>query len=128
MAMTCIPHSPLHMAAKNGDADKIRVLAKSGNVNSHVKCNGIPHPVSTSAGAPPEAAHLQWDRSSLTPLHVAVVYKQSGAISTLIEFGAKVNAPDGKGRTPLDWADAMGHGNAAELLRKNGAKPGPPSG
>ena len=43
-------------------------------------------------------------------------------VELLILKGAKVNATDKKGSTPLGWADQTGHKDVAELLIKHGGQ------
>ena len=45
-------------------------------------------------------------------------------VELLIAKGADVNAKDGDGVTPLDWANDSDYKEVVELLRKNGAKTG----
>ena len=56
-----------------------------------------------------------------TPLHLAVVKKQVGALATLIELGADPNLEDAVGFTPVDQAALMGHTDFARLLIERGA-------
>jgi hypothetical protein len=44
------------------------------------------------------------------------------AIGPLLDTGARVNARDGAGRTALGWAIEAGQHEAAELLRRRGAR------
>lgn len=45
-------------------------------------------------------------------------------VQLLISEGADVNAKDKYGRTPLYYAEKLGHKEIAELLRKHGAVKG----
>ena len=54
-----------------------------------------------------------------TPLHLASI-KETAEL--LIAKGADVNAKDGYGNTPLDWALKYKHPKIADLLRKHGGK------
>lgn len=55
------------------------------------------------------------------PLHQAVVKKQPGALSVLLELGADVSQRDRAGLTPLDQAGLLGETWAAQLLIDHGA-------
>jgi ankyrin repeat protein len=56
-----------------------------------------------------------------TPLHLAVVKKQAGALATLIELGADLNLTDAVGLTPLDQAALNGADEMTRLLIGAGA-------
>ena len=56
-----------------------------------------------------------------TPLHLAVVKKQAGALATLIELGADLNLADAVGLTPLDQAALNGADEMTRLLIDAGA-------
>ena len=40
------------------------------------------------------------------------------------QLGTDVNAKDGEGCTPQNWAESKGHKENADLLRKHGGKTG----
>ena len=68
-------------------------------------------------------------KHGMTPLHEAAYKAHLDVIALLIAMGAEVNAVDEMGRTPLDlankvasWQDEEEKKEAADLLRKNGAK------
>jgi hypothetical protein len=50
-----------------------------------------------------------------TSLHQAVKENDIRSIRSLVEGGAKVQAPDKIGRTPLHWALVFGHEEAARV-------------
>lgn len=56
-----------------------------------------------------------------TPLHTAVEHSRLKIIEYLIEKGAKINAPDKEGFSPLQLAVIMNQYDAAKLLLKLGA-------
>ena len=68
--------------------------------------------------------HYIFGDSNKTPLHFAAAgdYKQISEV--LITNGAKVNATDAEGETPLDLAIFKRNNETATLLRKHGAKKG----
>ncbi|HEY4029413.1 MAG TPA: ankyrin repeat domain-containing protein [Caulobacteraceae bacterium] len=55
-----------------------------------------------------------------TPLHFAAEHGHRPAAELLLAAGADVAARDKNGDTPLDRAEAMGHQDLAELLRRHG--------
>ena len=55
------------------------------------------------------------------PLHLAIVRGQRGALATLLELGANVEAEDAAGLTPLDQAALSGEREMAEALIAHGA-------
>jgi ankyrin repeat protein len=57
----------------------------------------------------------------LTPLDEAALRGQKDAIELFLSKGAKVNAQDDKGNTPLLWALLMAHTDAAEIMIAAGA-------
>lgn len=50
---------------------------------------------------------------------------REGMVRMLLEFGARTDIPDERGRTPLDHARAGGHGGVVALLEGHGAPPSP---
>ncbi len=87
-------HYPLHLAARDGDCDKIIELVNDGfgyNVN-------------------------QKDARSVTPLHVAALFGQLDAVKTLISLGATVDAKGYENHTPLHFALAKQHYDVAKSL------------
>ena len=94
--------TPLIAAAREGDAQRILELVKSGaDVNERGGVNN-------------------W-----TPLMHAVHTNQPVAVKALIEAGADVNATAGaRGHdTALRLAELQNHPNIAQFLREHGAKP-----
>jgi ankyrin repeat protein len=57
-----------------------------------------------------------------TPLHLAVVKKQPGALAVLLELGADPNLEDATGMTPLDLAAMAGDIVSSERLLAHGAR------
>ena len=58
--------------------------------------------------------------SGHTPLHCAASYGQTAVVSALLAAGADVNARDGKGRTPLKFAQAFGHFDCIRVIEDAG--------
>ena len=95
----------MHLAAKGGHADILRLLL--------------------AAGAPLEARMHRidgsTDRSNGTPLHWAAIEGQFGSIEALLEAGASVDARNEWDRTPLHLAARYGHDQSIRLLVSRGA-------
>ena len=90
--------TPLHEAAINGDAARIKsLLAEGADVNA------------------------KNDRG-ITPLHLAARHGRTEVAKILIDNGADINARDVRGASPLGIAERRGNSEIAELLRKHGAK------
>jgi ankyrin repeat protein len=93
--------APLHYAALQGDAARVRELL--------------------AAGADPSSA----DDNGWTPLHFAAQEQRLETVRILIATGASVDAQDAHGNTPLSRAvfNSRGKGDVIRLLRQSGADP-----
>jgi ankyrin repeat protein len=93
--------TPLHYAALEGNAARIRQLLASGLIADAADDNG-------------------W-----TPLHVAAQSNAADATAILLNAGASVDARDAHGNTPLSTAvfNSRGYGEVIKLLRAHGADP-----
>ena len=91
--------TPLHYAALEADAGRVRQLLGSGLV----------------ADAP--------DDNGWTPLHFAAQSNAADATAALLKAGACVDARDAQGNTPLSTAvfNSRGYGEVIKLLRAHGA-------
>jgi ankyrin repeat protein len=80
--------------------------------------------IRTLANESPDSLTRRMDRTNKrrTALHLAVVKKQIGAVSALLDLGADTEADDAAGLTPLDQAALQGSGAIAELLIDRGAR------
>jgi ankyrin repeat protein len=67
------------------------------------------------------AGKNEWDMKGDTPLDVAIVAGQAGAVRLLLEAGADVNGTDSVARTPLDRACNLGRTAIARMLLDAGA-------
>jgi uncharacterized protein len=97
--------TPLHYAAADGSADRVRELLLGGAIPS----------------AP--------DDDGWTPLHFAAQVQQADVVQLLLEAGADPNAPDANGNTPLHRAtfDSRGRAQTIALLCRAGADPHRPN-
>jgi ankyrin repeat protein len=93
--------TPLHYAALEADADRVRQLLDSGSIADAADDNGS------------------------TPLHFAAQSNAADAAGLLLEAGASVDARDSYGNTPLSKAvfHSRGFGEVIKLLRAKGADP-----
>lgn len=90
--------TPLHTAARMGQAEAARLLLERGaDPNVRDSCRN-------------------------TPLHAAAAYKDSELAGMLLAAGADVNARNEDGDTPLSLAERAGATDTAALLRAHGAK------
>jgi ankyrin repeat protein len=90
-------NTPLHMAAKTGNADTVNNLLIA-NPDIEAKAD---------MGA--------------TPLHEAAMAGNTETVKALLSAGAKVNAPSKYGLTAVQGAAMSGNAETAEMLLKNGA-------
>ena len=91
-------HAELHMAAYNGDKEKVLSLLENGH-DIHVKKTSF----------------------KFTPFHTAVFNGQIETADLLLSKGAKIDARSNFNQTPLHWAAFMGEEEAVEFLIQKGA-------
>jgi len=92
--------TPLHAAAKAGDATAVKELL-------------------SAPGANPDAR----DARGITPLGTAVGFNRSEVVDALLAGGAAVDGTDGKGNTPLHYAAGYGRVDLVKALLAAGADP-----
>lgn len=92
--------SPLHYAANDADAKLVESLISSCDVNLH-------------------------DKNGWTPLHFAAQANSVDCARILLGAGAKIDAVDSHGNTPLSTAvfASKGFGDLILFLRSKGANP-----
>ena len=126
--------TPLHLAAIEGDAKKIRTLITAGakieaKSNDYTGGQTALHEAAyhghtaviralLDAGADINAKTM--DGRQQTPLQIAIRKSQTEAIRTLLDAGANLNAKDNSGNTPLHFA-AFYHAETVRTLLDAGA-------
>ncbi len=84
--------SEVHLAAKEGDLEKLQNFVRSGgNIN-------------------------QSDRNGLTPLHYACLFGRSEAAEWMLEYGARVDLLSNDRKSALHFAAIGGHAKIIEIL------------
>ena len=83
----CSPHTPVLIAAEQGDLEKVKQLLREGH----------------SINERDPKVTFGW-----TPLIAAIYHDQTNVAHYLIASGADVNIPDNNGETALMWAMASG--------------------
>ena len=121
----------LHMAAGNGDVDRVKELLTMGaHVNGADGRGATPLHYAVLGGST-EAVKLlldagasvnAHDQGARTPLHAAAYSGSPEIMSTLIEAGASVKTADDTGATPLHLAVMEANVDAARVLLQNGAR------
>ena len=111
-------------AALSGDASLVNAFAPDGHTPLGLACFfGAPQAVQVliEKGADVHAA----SRNAMTvqPLHAAVAGRNFDAARLLLEHGARVNARQQVGYTPLMSAAASGRDDLVDLLLTGGADP-----
>jgi hypothetical protein len=91
---------PLHLAAAMGRISILKTIIQHGEVN-----------------------HQRTNHQGQTALHTAVITGNISIISCLLESGARVNAHDSKGMTPLHFAFEIQQG-LLEKKKRNSRAPG----
>jgi cytohesin len=91
-------NSPMHVAALNGDVEMIQFLSNESLVQGTVNFQRF---------------------DGATPLHVACLAGQGGAVAALLLADANPDITDQNNETPLDWADVSENNlpDRAQILR-----------
>jgi len=124
--------TPLHIAARLGNADIVTLLLKDGaNVDAVTKDGATPLHIATKDGHDEVASILIENGASLhsankkgfSPLHMAAKYGNIKVAHLLIDRKAPVDAQGKNNVTPLHCAAHYDHPNIALLLLEKGANP-----
>jgi len=123
--------TPLHFAATKGDAPTVALLlAHKAQVNVKTRAEDTPLLMAVRGahagvvklllehGAEPNVAEKV---GSSTALHLAVARSSPSIVAMLVAAGAKVNALDAFGETPLTDAISGGRDAIATFLQQHGA-------
>lgn len=124
--------TPLHLAAEAGRLDIVRLLLNNGANPESRDEDGLTalhvaakHDESGRVVDALLAFDAEIDASDdgdrCTPLHVACRFGHAGAVATLLENGADVNATDRARSTPLHVASGRGHRRILDMLLHYGA-------
>ncbi len=122
--------SPLHDAAKKGEAANVNLLLEKGaNINKKNSDGRTPLICAVwsdqndmvrlllDKGAAPNIS----DNTASTPLHIAAFKGNKKCVEMLIEKGADINALDSVACTPLYTAAQQGRKSCVEVLINSGA-------
>ncbi|MBI3929433.1 MAG: ankyrin repeat domain-containing protein [Armatimonadetes bacterium] len=123
---------PLHLAARSGQAAVVEFLLGQGaDPNARTRTSWTPLHEASAHGHPEVIRLLLAHRAVVeiketqnggTALHVAAFNGHLPAVELLLRAGAKVNARDKDGWTPLSQARDQGHQKVIDLLLKHGGK------
>ena len=131
--------TPFYRAAASGDVKMMRMLLAYGadpyittldNTTPLMAASGVGYLVGSSYSWPEsdalEAVKLAMrlgdvnavNNAGLTALHGAAFRGWNVAVQTLVDGGAKLDAKDKQGRTPMNWADAFYRGGGIAPVRQ----------
>jgi ankyrin repeat protein len=82
-----------------------------------------PHPSAESAENGTHDFVSRVDKSGCSSLHIAAIYGNHHCARALLAAGARLDAEDDEGQTPLLSAVSFGHSDVVELLLAEGADP-----
>lgn len=119
--------SSLHEAARQGDVESVRSMARLGRVNKKDASGNRPLHEAANKGVARELVkagarlHVE-DQHKRTPLHRAVLDEHPKVAVYLIDHMSKIDLRDDEGRTPLHWAAIKDDAATAVALLRAGAK------
>lgn len=117
----------LATAAMLGRNGEVRRMLEADPARAHEKgAHGIPAAVFPALVGNVEALQLLAAHGAdvsagaglMTALHASAMAGQPGAAAWLLEHGARPDATDHSGKTPLQVAEQLGRAEVAELLRR----------
>ncbi len=131
--------TPFYRAAVSGDIKSMRLLLANG-ADPYIETQDNTTPLMVAAGvgylvgstfAWPESDALEAlklcaelgdvnaaNNAGLTALHGAAFRGWNAAVQALVDKGAKLDAKDKQGRTPMNWADAIYRGGGIAPVRQ----------
>jgi ankyrin len=121
--------TPLHLAAKQGNSELIRLLLEQGAVVDAAENAAGYTPLHTAAaqghadlcelliryGADPDAVTGDLD----SPLHLAIAKGQTGVVRVLLKYRARLDARNKNGLTPLQQAEQLKNTEIATLINQH---------
>jgi ankyrin repeat protein len=124
----------LHWAARNADADLVRMLVYAGARREATTRNGAYTPLHFAARTGNAAVvkalleaganvNAKTTSGGATPLHLAAAQGSAEVVTALLDKGAQVDAKEGAwAQTPIMWAAAYNRVAAIDVLVKHGAQ------
>lgn len=124
----------LHWAARNADADLVRMLVYAGARREATTRNGAFTPLHLAARTGNVAvvkalldaganANAATTAGGVTPLHYAAAQGDADVVAALLDKGAHVDAKEGAwAQTPIMWAAAYDRVAAIDVLVRHGAQ------